>query len=379
MARGGRERRHGDRRRVLDGVLAGFPRRAVFAGGFLLFCGLLVMLVLRLLAPFTAALLWAAVLTIVLFPFYRWLVRITGGQRTLAAGISTGLLAAAVLGPTGFFVSVLASESRDAYDGFRAALAHDEPGIILDRLLHWVAGLLPGAFDESTIAFAEAELKRMSTGMLSSISAALSHGLNSAVANASRLVIGGFVALLSVFYFLRDGEQWLERARETVPLSPRVWDLVVERFSVTLRAVVHGMLLCAAILALLLAAGYKYFGVPLPAFFGMISFFVAPIPFLGVVLVWFPACAWLYVVQQNTSAALGLFAYGAVMIFVVDNLLRPAIIGSIARLPVFFMLIAILGGLMAYGPLGLFLGPVLLAVAMSVGGVFRAIASSRTR
>jgi predicted PurR-regulated permease PerM len=72
-------------------------------------------------------------------------------------------------------------------------------------------------------------------------------------------------------------------------------------------------------------------------------------------------------------AALGLFVYGSVAIFLVDNLLRPMIIGSIARLPVLFMLLSILGGLLAYGPLGLFLGPVLLAIGMAVGGVYREI------
>ncbi len=358
---------------------AWLPRRILFGGGFLAFCALLLVLVLRLLAPFASALLWSAVLTIMMFPVYRWFLRWTGGGRSVAAGLTTLLLALALLGPTGYFVSVLASESRSAYDGFRIALQQDEPGRLLDRFLHGIAGLAPGVLDEPAIAMAETEIKRMCTGMLSTISTGLTHGLNATVANASRLVLGSFVTLLSVFYFLRDGESWLDKARATVPLSPRVWDLVVTRFSVTLRAVVHGMLVCAAILAILLAAGYKYFGLPLPAFFGMISFFVAPIPLVGVLLVWAPAVLWLYVVQQNAGAALGLLAYGAVVIFAVDNLLRPAIIGSIARLPVFFMLIAILGGLLAYGPLGLFLGPVLLAVAISVGGVFRAIAATGVR
>ena len=357
----------------------GLSPRWLFTGGFLLLSAVLILLVARMLAPFAHAMLWAGAFTIVVFPAHAWLLRLLRGSRTIAAAVTTCLVAVALLGPVAFLVTLLARESRDAYDAVRAALASGTLDATLDRTVHAVVAWLPaGLRDEATVRAAETWLREAGTSAVASVSAILARAMNRVIADAGNLLVKGFVMLIAMFYFLRDGDRWLARMRNAVPLSPRVWDLVSARFRDTLRAVVHGMLLSAAILALLLAAGYRLTGVPVPAFLGMLSFFAAPIPFVGVLVVWVPACLYLFVtgaVDQGWT----LVAFGTVVIFLVDNLLRPAIIGSIAKLPVFFMLIAILGGLIAYGPLGLFLGPVLLAIALAVGGVYREIAGGPSR
>lgn len=368
----GRGRPHRADRRTL----AGLPSRWLFAGGFLLFSALILVLVGKLLAPFVRPLLWAGVLTILVYPLYRWLVRISGGQRLLAATLTTSLLGLCVVGPMLLLAVALARESRVAYEGLRATLQAGGLVTLVDRAVRRAAEFTPGLVDEEGIQAVEAWLRQYGASALSSISGALSSGLNRVVTNASAAVIRGFVTLAALFYFLREGQSWMKHIRATVPLSPKVWDLVTRRFSDTLRAVVHGMLFSAAILAALLTIGFRATGVPLAAFFGMISFFVAPIPFVGVTLVWGPVCAWLYAVGRHGNA-FGLFAYGAVVIFLVDNILRPMIIGSIAQLPVLFMLLSILGGLLAYGPLGVFLGPVLLAIGMAVAGIYREVSTSR--
>jgi len=361
-------------RRARSRVLQGLPPKALFGAAFLLFTAILVVLIGKLLAPFLMPLLWAAVLTIVVYPFYRWLVRKLSFPPTLAATVTTALLAFAFVGPVTFLTVILAQESRDAYASLRQSMQGGGGEALVDRSVRWASSLLPGFLDEGAVRAVEDWLREAWASAVNSASVALIHGLNRILADASAFFIKGFVSLLATFYFLREGETWLRKLRDTVPLSPRVWDIVVIRFEETLRGVVHGMLLSAAILALLLAIGYKVAGVPVPAFLGMLSFFVAPVPFVGVLVIWIPAVLWL-LFTGATMPALGLFVYGSVVIFLVDNLLRPTIIGSIARLPVLFMLLSILGGLVAYGPLGLFLGPVLLAIGMAVGGVYREIAA----
>ncbi len=357
----------------------GLSARWLFTGGFLLLSGVLLVLVAKLLAPFAHALLWAGAFTIVVYPAHAWLLRLLGGRRILAATCSTLAVAACLIGPVAFMITLLARESKDAYDAVRAALASGTLDATLDRSVHAVVGVLPTAMsDEATVRAAEAWLREAGTSAVASVAAGLTRAMNRVIADAASLAIKGFVMLIALFYFLREGDTWLLRMRGAVPLSPRVWDLVMVRFRDTLRAVVHGMLVSAAILALLLAAGYRLTGVPVPAFLGMLSFFAAPIPFVGVLLVWIPACLYLFLTGAVERAWV-LVGYGAVVIFFVDNLLRPAIIGSIARLPAFFMLIAILGGLIAYGPLGLFLGPVLLAIALAVGGSYRVITGGTGR
>ncbi len=352
------------------------PRKVVFGAVFVLFTAALLVLIGKLLAPFVTALLWAAVLTILVYPLYRWLVRRLGMNTSVAATLTTVLLALAFIGPATFLTVVLAQESRDAYESLRQTMQTGGFAPIVDRAVRSLSSLLPGFLDEEAVRAVEEWLKQTWTSAAGSISGALARGLNRAITNTSVFFVKGFVCFVAVFYFLREGEEWLRKLRGTVPLSRPVWDLVVRRFAETLIGVMHGMLLSAAILATLLAIGYKVAGVPVPAFLGMISFFMAPVPFVGVLVVWVPAVLWLWATGA-TVAALGLFIYGSIVIFLVDNLLRPLIIGSIARLPVLFMLLSILGGLLAYGPLGLFLGPVLLATGMAVAGVYREIVRAR--
>jgi predicted PurR-regulated permease PerM len=363
-------------RRRRSRSIHGLPPEVVFGAAFLAFTVVLLVLIAKLLAPFVMPLLWAAVLTIVVYPFYRWLVRRLSAPPTVAATITTVLLALAFIGPATVLIVVLAQESRDAYDSLRQTMQNGGGEAIVDRAVRWASSLLPGFLDDAAVRAVEDWLREAWASAVGAISVTLIRGLNRVLADASAFFIKGFVSLIAVFYFLREGEVWLKKLRGTVPLSPRVWDIVVIRFEETLRGVVHGMLLSAAILASLLAIGYKVAGVPVPAVLGMFSFFVAPIPFVGVLVIWVPAVLWL-LVSGATMAALGLFIYGSIVIVLVDNLLRPTIMGSIARLPVLFMLLSILGGLVAYGPLGLFLGPVLLAIGMAVGGVFREIAGRR--
>lgn len=359
--------------------LHGLSTRWFFTGGFLLLSAVLLVLVWRMLAPFANALLLAGAFTIVSYPGYAWLSRVLRGRRTVAAALTTLFIAASLIGPVAFLLTVLARESRDAYDAIRGAMASGGLDATLDRAVHALAVWLPaGLHDEETVKAAETWLRDAGTSAFATLSVVTSRAMNRAIADAAGLLVKGLVMLIALFYFLREGDAWLARARAAAPLSPHVWDLVISRFRDTLRAVVHGMLLSAAILALLLAAGYKLTGVPVPAFLGMLSFFAAPIPFVGVLIVWVPSCGYLFLTGAVDRAWM-LVGYGSVVIFLVDNLLRPAIIGSIARLPAFFMLIAILGGLIAYGPLGLFLGPVLLAIALAVGGVYREVAGSGTR
>lgn len=350
--------------------------RTLLAVGFAALSALLLWLVARLLAPFLSSLLTAGVLTLVLYPVHRWMMRVVRFPSTVSAAITTILLALCLLGPVVALGAVLAKESRTAYASVRAFMQSDMPRQLTEKLSRMPAELFPGLVDEEAMVLLQNRINTVGPDMLQLLAGTLTAGLNRTISHASMFLINLFVTMVAVFYFLKEGPNWMRHAKQTVPLSPQIWDLVTTRFEATLLAVVHGMVFAAAFFGAALAIGFKLAGVPLSAFFGMIAFFASPFPFIGPIVVWLPACVWLYVTGA-ASAAMGLLAYGAVLIFFVDNVLRPYIIGSIARLPVLFMLIAILGGLFAFGPLGLILGPVLLAIAMAVSGIYREIATGR--
>src|SRR5688572_19246918 len=160
--------------------------RWLFTGGFLLLSGVLLVLVAELLAPFAHALLWAGGFTIVVYPAHAWLLRLLGGRRILAATCSTLAVAACLIGPVAYLITLLARESRDAYDAVRAALASGTLDATLDRSVHALATWLPaGLRDEGTVRAVEAWLREAGTSAVATLSVTLNRAMNRVIADAA--------------------------------------------------------------------------------------------------------------------------------------------------------------------------------------------------
>lgn len=354
-------------------------RHVLLAGGFILFSGLLVFLTLKLFAPFVKGLLWASVIAILAYPLHRLMLRLTGRRRGLSSVLATALITLGGLVPSVALLTVLADETRAAYRGLIGFLKSDR----YQEVVGWLASR-PGEWFSTSFDLDIGEQLGLwsedaGTATLNAAADFLGHTLRTAMGNLPMLAVNVVVIFVAVFYFLRDGEVWLRRFKDVLPLEPRVRDLVTTQFTATVWAVMHGIVLTALIQAVILSAGLWLFGVPLPVFFGMIGFFASLLPVVGPTVVWIPASAWLYFTDAGTARALGLFAYGALLVSSIDTFLRPYIIGERMRLPFLVLILAMLGGLMAYGALGLFLGPVLVAVAMGVARVYREMNLARSR
>lgn len=357
------------------GLMAPDPR-LVLTLGFFALTVLLLWLVARMVAPYLMALLWAGVLTLAVYPMHGWLTRVTRLGPTLAAALTAVLMTIVLLGPMVLLGTMLAGESRAAYEGLRAFMQGPGPHHLAERAARIPAELFPGLVDQGAMLVLQDRINNAGTDLLRVLADAITGAENGSLSQGSHLLLNAVIVMLAVFCFLREGPSWRRLARETIPLSPRVWDFVEMKFESTLRAVVQGTLLAAVLVAVALGIGFRVAGVPLPLFFGLITFFVAPIPFIGPLLTWLPACAWLYT-HGTLTATIGLLVWGGTAIMVVDNGIKPYFIGTIVRMPVLFMLIALLGGVSAFGAIGLFLGPVLLAMTMAVGGIYREIGKRR--
>jgi predicted PurR-regulated permease PerM len=132
------------------------------------------------------------------------------------------------------------------------------------------------------------------------------------------------------------------------------------------------MFLTALAQGCLAGAGFAVAGVPVPVLLGLFTFTNSFIPFLGAASVWIPSAFWLFMQGQHV-AALGLALYGALVISVVDNILKPLIIGERTKVPVLLLFFTILGGLKVYGFLGIFLGPIIIALGMAFLTIYREV------
>jgi predicted PurR-regulated permease PerM len=185
--------------------------------------------------------------------------------------------------------------------------------------------------------------------------------LGSAARNATKL---GF-ALVTLFFAYRDGESLLNQIRQALRpfLGERLDDYLTAIGSMT-RSVVYGIVLTAIAQAVLAGLGYWAAGVTAPVTLAGITALVALIPF-GTPLVWVPVAVGL-LFAGRTVAGVGLLLWGMLVISWVDNLIRPFVISSSARIPFLLVMFGVLGGLAAFGLIGLFLGPAILAVLMAL-------------
>jgi predicted PurR-regulated permease PerM len=315
-----------------------------------------------ILSEFVAALAWAVVLAIALWPFYRRLLGVlpAGAERALGPGLATLAVAIAFITPLVLLGIALAHESHFIIQFFGQARHEGIP------VPEWV-GTLPYFGPTATQwwqdnlsdpAGAEELIGRVNLRSLSE--SARHYG----AVIVHRLAILGFT-LLTLFFLFRDGDMLAERLRD---LSDRVIGLRGERIARDMIAAVHGTVNGLVLVGLgegvLLGITYFFAGLPYPASIGALTGVAAVIPFAAPVVY---SLAGIYLLAiGKTAGGIVILVIGSVVIFIADHFIRPVLIGGATRLPFLLVLLGLLGGLETFGFLGLFLGPAMMAALVAL-------------
>jgi predicted PurR-regulated permease PerM len=311
---------------------------------------------LTVLRPFLSALLWALILSFSTWPLYAWLVRRLNGRRSLAAFIMTLLVAAIFILPLAAAGAGLADSVAKVGSMVAVLLRQGPPGPPA-----WVAEL-PIIGPDVTERWIE--LERLGAGWTAELQPYLDTALNALLSLGVRMgeaIIQVSLGVLAAFFFFRDGAEGTRRLSAAVE---RLGGLRAQRLltvaASTVRSVVYGVIGTALAQASLQGLGLWLAGVPAAFFLGFLTFFLGFVP-VGPPLVWLPAAVWLL---YNGAIGWGMFliGWGFFVVSGVDNVLRPYLISRGSRLPLILMFFGVLGGLMAFGFLGVFLGPTLLAI-----------------
>ena len=179
-----------------------------------------------------------------------------------------------------------------------------------------------------------------------------------------------FIIMITTFYLLRDAERVKETIRRLLSTNPQTQRAIFDRFSSVMFGVVYGSLVVAAIQGIAGMIGFWLFGISSPITWGVVMFFLALIPLVGTGLVWIPASLILVIegLLGNSSIwkGIGLFLYGALIISTIDNLIKPKIIGDNIRVHPLVILIGTFGGLALMGVPGIIVGPVVLAMSLTL-------------
>lgn len=330
-------------------------RRMIVAG---LLAGLL-LLAFQVLQPFVVPVIWAVILAYVTWPAHERLVRLFRGQRGPAALVMTLILATLIVAPIVWLVVLVQTEVVDAYREITVLLSRGlqlpdfvlELPLVGDLLRDWLARIT--ANPDELLVEIRAFLDR-SSGEFGGF-----------IGGVGRNIVKLVIAILSLYFMLRDGHVLAAQISRGLHqfLGNRV-DHYIVAIGDTVKAVVYGLLLAALAQGTLAGVGYWFAGLEAPVFLAALTFLVALIPFV-VPFMWGGASLWL-LVNGETGAAIGLFVWGATAVSWIDNIVRPLVISGATQIPFLLVMFGVLGGLTAFGLVGLFIGPVILAVLIAV-------------
>ncbi|HEX5733580.1 MAG TPA: AI-2E family transporter [Blastocatellia bacterium] len=311
----------------------------------------------RLVLPFLPALAWALALAVVAHPLHEWIARRIH-QANIAAGLSVIIVTIILVAPALFVTERLVREAASGVEIMNAETATGRWRAAVERnprlapILHWV----------ETQIDVQGEAQRAVDTIISRLS--------SFVTGSIWMIVELMITLFTLFFFFRDRRAVLRAMRSLVPLSEPETDEVFSRVADTISATIYGTLVVAFVQGALGGLMFWWLGLPAPLLWGVVMALLAIVPVLGPFVVWVPAAIFL-ALEGNWGKALILTALGVGVIAVIDNLLYPMLVGKKMRLhtlPVFF---AILGGLALFGPSGLILGPVTLAITVALVDVWR--------
>ena len=185
-----------------------------------------------------------------------------------------------------------------------------------------------------------------------------------------QMMLQFFIMLFATFYFLKDNELIWTNLKTILPLKKKYRELFVKEFRDVTQGVVFGIVVTGLIQGLVGTIGLLIFGVPNALLWGVVLTFLAMLPFVGPFLVWAPASLYLYFIGDVFSAVL-LFVYGLVVVSLIDNIVRPALISAKSRVHPLIILIGLFGGLGLFGFVGIVLGPLILAYLAVVFRIFK--------
>lgn len=307
-----------------------------------------------ILLPFLIPVVWAIILAIATWPIFRRLRELLGGRNGLAAMVMTSLLVLAVVGPVVIFYVALAEEVKAVFTSLQAWLIEGPPKLppFLEEILK---ERFPGLYGDLG-AWQKFVREQESKWIKELLASSRDIGLNLAKAA---------LTILTSFFIYRHGELLVAQTRAVFHrlAGERIWQLL-QPVGEMVKAVVYGLLLTATARGILGGLAYWVVGLKAPILLGTATALLALIPF-GPTLIWFPASLWL-LSQGALWQGTALLIWGVVVISWIDNFMHSLFISRATRVPFLLVFFGVMGGILSFGLIGIFLGPVILSVVLTL-------------
>jgi len=315
-----------------------------------------------ILLPFFGTIMWSAIIALLFTPLHRWLTVRLHERRTAAALLTLLIVLVIVILPVALLTASLAREAILVYQGLQSGELNPESYLqgVFTALPSWITVLLDrfGLVDFTA-------LQRQLAAALMQASQFIAMHTFSIGQNTFNLVANVFITLYLAYFLIRDGERLVRVVRNAIPLAPAHKQELFGKFTTVIRATVKGTLIVAAIQGVLGGVAFWFLDVRSPLLWGVLMAFLSLLPVIGAGLVWLPVAIYLFAIGAVWQA-IALIAYGVLVIGLVDNMLRPILVGKDTQMPDYVVLITTLGGIAVFGINGFVVGPAIAAMFIAV-------------
>lgn len=334
--------------------------KTVFFFGSLIAIALLLLVVLE---PFFGVIAIAAILATVLYPLQQKLVKFFSGNRGLAACLVIVLTLILVFIPLSFIGRQIFNETSAVYEYLQSSslgLPQLPPTI-----QYYVDTLAPNL---------NLGVEQALTAVAGWLAANLRHIFSGAV----EVLFGFLLTLVALYFFLKDGRQFIDWLVQFSPLDDKYDNLIISRLHQTIKAVVIGTIAVSLAQGVLVSLGFVVFGIPNVMLWGSLAAFAALLPGFGTALVTFPAVLFLFF-TGNIFGATGLAIWSIVLVGLIDNFLLPYFYSRGDHVHPLLILFTVLGGLAVLGPLGFLLGPIVLSAFLALVQIYQIMINPKTQ
>ncbi len=319
-----------------------------------------------ILLPFYGTILWGAIIALLFSPLYHRLLPPLKQRRTVAALLTLLIVVVIVILPLALVTASLAREASLVYE--RTQSGEWNPALyfkgVFAALPEWAVALL----DRFGLANFDIVQRRLAAGLAQGSQFIAKQAL-SIGQNTFEFIAGLFITLYLAFFLIRDGESVARSVQRALPLAPAHKRELLGKFATVIRATVKGNLLVAAVQGALGGLAFWILDVNGALLWAVLMAFLSLLPAVGAGLVWLPVATYFFVTGELWQGA-ALVAYGVLVIGLVDNVLRPVLVGKDTRMPDYVVMITTLGGMAVFGINGFVLGPAIAAMFIAVWHIY---------
>ncbi len=335
---------------------------------FILLLVLVTIAFIWILLPFYGAVFWAVALAVVFAPLQRRMAQRMGGRGNLSALLTLIVCLLVAILPVIFITSAMVAEGTSIYK--RIDSGELDVGAYVTSTKQMLPPFLQQQIDRIGVGNMDDLQERITSGAAAG-SQYLATKVFAIGQGTFEFVISFFIMLYLLFFLLRDGQELVRDIRMAVPLGDNTKRRLQIKFTRVVRATVKGNIVVAAVQGALGGLIFWVLGIPSPLLWGVLMAFLSLLPAAGAGIVWAPVAAYL-LLSGDIWQGVVLTLFGVLVIGLVDNILRPILVGKDTRMPDYLILISTLGGMALFGLNGFVLGPLIAALFVASWNLFAA-------